>query len=243
VHDSAHSRGSGDRPHGAPSRAWVPFTLGVLLAVLAGTVVRGVSAQAGIDGSEGSDLLPAPVAVVRVEVDGCREQRVGAGTVVGDGVVVTARHVMGDAARAVVIDAHGAVGATVTGIDPLGRDLAVLRLDESLSTPPARLAWDPGAGDDVVAHGHPRGGPVAHVALSVVSVAPALAYEQPGEDLLVLDGELAPGMSGGPVTDPAGLVRGLVLGTETRSRTGLAIPVEELADVLETPAPPPASPC
>lgn len=178
---------------------------------------------------------------------------VGSAFVAGDGLVLTAAHVVADA-RTVELSFPGSVSATaqVVASDP-DDDTALLRVSATL--PPAlRFAGDPvPVGDPVGVIGIP----VAEQSASTV-VARISARDEAAEleghglrDLLVVDAEVQAGSSGGPVLDAAGAVQGMVSarlggrgGRDSSASITLAIPAERLVARLAAWADQPApAPC
>lgn len=209
----------------------------MLLVVLVGMGLRAVPSSA----AEDDPVRPVPV--VALGAHACGENRSGSGTVVGPRLVVTAAHVVDRAATVVVEGPAGPVPGTVVGIDPEGRDLALVLVEEPLAIDDGRDGRDVAPGDVLTASGHPGGGPLAAVDGTVVSLASARDFGQAGDRLVVFTAPFPPGMSGGPVMDDAGRLVAVIVGTERGSGTGLAVPVREMRDLLQRGATPPASVC
>jgi S1-C subfamily serine protease len=220
----------------APERRWIPFGAGLLTVVLLGMGWRALDASAAQD-----EPLPAPVVAVRAT--GCTELRAGSGTVVGPRLVVTAGHVVDRAIAVEVETPQGPVPGTVVAVDPDGRDLALVLVDEPLGVVVGRDGGLVEAGETLVATGYPYGGPVATVTGEAVGLGPAVAYEQPGDALVVVSAPFPPGTSGGPIVDAAGRLVAVVVGTEQASGTGLGVPVHELAGLVDDGARPVAPVC
>lgn len=181
-------------------------------------------------------LRPAPVeemVVVRVSVNVCDTRSVGSGVVIGDGLVLTAAHVVGDASL-VRID-HGAVTVTgeVLGVLADGRDLALIAVDapgvSRLEPVPA-----PAVGDAITVVGYPDGDVRRSIAVGprvelADVVASAIAPEMIGVDVAT-----SRGFSGGPAVDGTGGLVGIVVAAETATETALVIPVHDLHRIDET---------
>jgi S1-C subfamily serine protease len=207
------------------------------LVLLIGMALRALPTSASVDAVQ----RPAPV--VALTAHACGESRAGSGTVVGPRLVVTAAHVVDRAAVVVVDGPTGTVPGTVVAIDPEGRDLALVLVDEPLGIDDGRDGRDVAVGDVLTATGHPGGGPLAAIDGTVVSLAAARDFGQAGDGLVVFTAGFPPGMSGGPVADADGRLVAIVVGTEQGSGTGIAVPVREVRDLLRQGATPPAPVC
>lgn len=100
----------------------------VLLVVLAGAT--------GCGSDPGIDRQTITAATVRVRADGCGPRtELGTGTVISDGLVVTAAHVVAGAARVEIVDRIGATSvADVVAFDP-ALDVAALRPVDEIGAP------------------------------------------------------------------------------------------------------------
>lgn len=195
-------------------------------------LIPAVVQRAGIDhhpgvAVEGSSVVRSALDdVVRVTNRTCKGgELTGTGTLLDDGRVLTAAHVVAGAAE-VTIEWDGAPSSVVrvnTVAVEIDDDLAVLTLDGGPRPDSGRrvAAVDPPLGPDLLTiAGHPDGG------LELTRIAHADRY-LPGRDaddpqrLLRLDAESHPGDSGGPVLDGHGSVVAMVLSRETV--TGLAL--------------------
>jgi S1-C subfamily serine protease len=154
-------------------------------------------------------------AVVRVhpKVKG-RGGGVGSGVVVApDGLILTNSHVAQQAAAHEIVTPDGrALTARLLGDDP-DTDLALLRVDDPVSLPAARLGDSQALarGRLVVAIGNPLGFE-ATVTAGVVSALGRSLRGQGGrliEDLIQTDAALNPGNSGGALVSSAGEVVGI----------------------------------
>lgn len=151
-------------------------------------------------------------AVVAVDA---RRQRAASGILwpLGDGVVVTADHVIERDEDIAVILADGQrVAATLAGRDP-GSDVAVLRLVAGAAAPaPAELAPADSVkvGHLVLALGRPAGLPMASLGI-VSGLGGSWRTERGGvlEGYVRADVTLYPGFSGGPLIDTRGRVIGM----------------------------------
>lgn len=159
---------------------------------------------------------------------------VGTGFVVGEGRVLTNRHVIERADDITLQFSNGREAqARLVGIDDR-RDVALLQFDEGVATaPPLRFCDAPAfVGEQVVAIGTPFGlqqsistGVISGLGRSVDGAPPIL-------NMLQTDAALNPGNSGGPLLDHD---TGCVLGMNTATvgpGVGLAIPSEDLVTSL-----------
>lgn len=154
--------------------------------------------------------------VVRIHpmMEDPRMQGVGSGFAIGpNGLILTNSHVVQGASRFVVITAEGrSVTARCVGDDP-DTDLALLRLDQRLDLPVARLGNSKALrrGQLVIAIGAPLGFE-ATVTTGVVSAMGRSLRGERGrliEDLIQTDAALNPGNSGGPLVASNGEVVGV----------------------------------
>jgi S1-C subfamily serine protease len=177
-------------------------------------------------------VAAASAAVVRVEG---RKWMAGSGIAWGEGVVVTANHVVERDENLVVGLPDGSTAAAaIAGRDP-STDLAVLRVEASgLATlPPSDpAAWQ--VGQIVLAVGRP--GEKVQASLGVIS-ALENAWRTPAgarvEYYLQPDLVMYPGFSGGALVDVNGTLLGLNTSGVMRN-AALTLPVPTLARVVET---------
>lgn len=171
--------------------------------------------------ASGVYAVVAPSMVVVIGDD----ETVGSGTVVNaDGTVLTALHVVADAASIELVFADGTRSpASIASSDP-ATDSAVLTpstLPEIVV--PAVLGGGIDVGSTVVAVGHPFG-LVNSLSEGVVSGLGRSATADDGQvlsDLIQFDAAVNPGNSGGPLLDDRGVVVGIV--------TALANPSDDAA--------------
>lgn len=186
--------------------------------VLAGLAVVAVTLL-GRGGRPATEVVP-----VAVEVQRCARPAPdrGVGTVVGPGLVLTARHVVDGALRRLEVD--GAPARVV--VDDARTDLALLEVDGVARTVPAfgRAA----AGDAVVVLG--PAGPVA----AVVERTTTVRVHDTTDDVvhqraaLVLRLDADPGWSGSPVVAAGGRVVGVVVLADRSGRAAYATAGEEV---------------
>lgn len=110
-----------------------------------------------------------------------------------------------------------------------GADLASAPLD----APPGAVALVPTAdpvvaGELVLVAGHPLGGALTVRRGRVVTVAEGSTFGQRAQ-VVVIEADVEPGFSGGPVVDADGAVVAVMFAVEDRTGVGLAHPVGALA--------------
>jgi serine protease Do len=212
----------------------------------AGALIAAALAGFAVGRAGGGSAWPsyAPVfdrvaaGVVNVSVDGA-SVRLGSGFAVGPDEVVTARHLVIDAASHVLIrDLDGrTLPAAVVGVDAR-TDLALLSVPGAHFQPNALGATDGlRIGDPVFAIGNPYG--LGHsLSVGVVGgrgrrLQVAQGDDVPRVDFLQMSIPLNPGNSGGPVFDAGGRVVGVLSGTHAQGQAiAFVVPVETLRDSL-----------
>jgi len=135
-----------------------------------------------------------------------KSQRLGAGFVVGEGLIATNLHVIGEA-RPIKVQLADGRRHDVIAVHAFDRglDLAVVRIDAK-GLAPLELADSDKVkqGEQVVALGNPQG--LAH---SVVAGVVSAVREVEGRPMIQLAIPLEPGNSGGPLLDLYGRVVGV----------------------------------
>ncbi|HSB85632.1 MAG TPA: trypsin-like peptidase domain-containing protein [Ilumatobacteraceae bacterium] len=161
-------------------------------------------------------ITTASRSTVKIEGSACGLATAGSGVVVGDGVVLTAAHVVAGATESRVVDSTGSHRAVAVLVDPLA-DLAVLYSD-GLSDEPVTISSTPaGRGTAAVVLGYPRGGQL-HASPAVVLDSyraeqnDIYGREQAEREILEVQAPVVPGSSGGPVVDSKGELIGIVFG-------------------------------
>jgi S1-C subfamily serine protease len=171
-----------------------------------------------------------PVDTVEIAAQPCDRPtaRLGVGVVVADGLVATAAHVVDGANREVHAGGRDAV---VVAVDPR-RDLAVLATDTSGLRPAAIDAstLEPGAVLTVVS----PSGPVAvdllrTVTLEVDDVTAGTEYRR---RVHVVAPAVDAGVSGAPLLDSRGRLRGIVVLAHRGDDASYAVTGSELRDLL-----------
>jgi serine protease Do len=170
-----------------------------------------------------------------------REQGLGSGVVVGDGIIVTNNHVVehADEVKVATLDRHEFI-AEVVGTDPKS-DVAVLRVkDEKKLLRPLALGDSDRLrlGDVVLAVGNPFGVGQT-VTMGIVS---AKGRSDLGivdyEDFIQTDAAINPGNSGGALVDMEGALVGINTAILSRSGgnmgIGFAIPTKMVRPIVDS---------
>lgn len=160
----------------------------------------------------------------------------GTGTVWGDGYVVTNNHVLPAGTERANVEAWDGTRfeADVLSRDP-ERDLAVLRVPEGvaagLTAIETRETGSLRPGELVLAVGHPWGEPGATATGVVTAVGAApVGMPQHLDRAVYADIRLAPGNSGGPLTDAYGRLVGI--NAMINGGLGVAVPSEYVSELV-----------
>ena len=169
------------------------------------------------------DLLPAPYELVLESDDGPPASGIGTAFSVGDGVWLTARHVVDACETVVFLDGRQAAGLAQRTVHHPSADLSLLFSDLSAEPLPIAAEDDaPSRHSTAYLFGFPRGVPRGFAAALVEArdldrenprekAFPILVWaEQPRPDGFVDYG----GLSGGPVIAPGGMVVGVSVGSD-----------------------------
>jgi regulator of sirC expression with transglutaminase-like and TPR domain len=164
-----------------------------------------------------------------------KPEGVGTGFVVGDGLVATNLHVIGEARPITVQTSDGKRHeATHVHATDRGADLAIIRIDAK-ALPALELGDSDGVkqGADVVSLGNPRG-----LEYSVAAGVVSARRDIDGRSMIELRMPVDPGNSGGPLLDTRGRVQGVVtLKSAVTENLGYAMPVNALKPLLDKPNP------
>jgi len=190
------------------------------------TVVAGAVEQRT---GEFSAAPTAGLTVVRVSVSACGGRSSGSGFVAGDGVVLTAAHVVGDAGLVRVDIGPRVATGEVLGRFADGRDVAVIGIDTGSSAEPVPGTLPP-LGRPVTMIGLPAGGPRTVSVGARVEPLPSTAEAVHGR-LIGVASPSGRGFSGGPAVDADGGLIGMVVAAEVGTGATIVVPVGDPADL------------
>ena len=177
----------------------------------------------------------ASVVTIRFSGRGGRDEGLGTGFVVGDGLVATNLHVIGEA-RPITVELADGTTHDATHVHATDRDadLAILRIAAPGLTPLPLGTGDPLTdGQEIVAIGNPHG-----LKRSIVAGRVSGLREMEGIDMIQLALPVEPGNSGGPLLDLEGRVQGVVsMKSLVTPNLGFAVTVSRLRDLLDRPNP------
>jgi S1-C subfamily serine protease len=180
---------------------------------------------AGLDSAEAStsapvdlddaDLARAAQSVARVSgpTDGCGTISTGSGFLVAPDRIVTNAHVVAGVEHPMIdLPGESAKEGRVVHFD-VENDLAVIAAD--VDAEPLKLVDTLDDGASAVVQGYPHGGPFRSTSATVRASGTAEVHDAHGEgavdrDVYVLDAQVEPGNSGGPLLDSDGGVAGVV---------------------------------
>lgn len=183
-------------------------------------------------------------AVVRLAVDGSQGVGEGSGFIISDdGVIVTNSHVVAGADRIeVTLDTGETRPAEILGVDQVGSDLAVIKIDGE-GLPVAELGDSDAlqVGDQVVAIGNALGLDGApSVTSGIVSALQRWIQEDETgallTDVIQTDAAINPGNSGGPLVNASGEVVGIntaIYNPAAANNVGFAISISSAAPIIE----------
>ena len=179
----------------------------------------------------------AKPSVVTIRFTGRRagDEGLGTGFVVGDGLIATNLHVIGEA-RPITVELADGTEHDVTAVHATDRDadLAIVRVNAA-GLIPLPLAG-PGTvvdGQEVVAVGNPHG-----LKQSVVAGRVSAIRDMDGIDMIQLALPVEPGNSGGPLLDLQGRVHGVVsMKSLVTPNLGFAVAADRLRELIDRPNP------
>jgi len=201
------------------------------------------AAMAGLLFYTDFDLLPAPYELVLESDDGPPVSGTGTAFSIGDGVWMTARHVVDACDTIVLLDGRAAAGLAEGAVHHPTADVSLLFSDLSAEPLPLATGQDaPARHSTAYLFGFPRGAPRGFAAALVE--ARDLDREDPREKafpVLVWAEQPRPpgfvdygGLSGGPVIAPNGTVVGVSVGSDVILGRVLAAAPSVLRDMIDT---------
>lgn len=177
---------------------------------------------------------------VRIEGFACGGISTGSGYVASSQYVVTNAHVVAGVTAPIVFNQNERQRGTVVWFDP-SLDLAVIKTERALPGKPLELQSAlQERGTSVAVLGYPGGGPFKVSPGVVLRSQLAIGRDIYGQalssrEVYVLQADVAPGNSGGPVVTADGRVAGLIFGEAvTRDGFGYAITSRAFAESLQT---------
>jgi regulator of sirC expression with transglutaminase-like and TPR domain len=179
-------------------------------------------------------IKPSIVSITQVGRDG--PFGVGSGFVIGEDLIATNRHVIGEARR-ILVETSDRRSLEVTEIvaNDARLDLAILRVSQKgLKTLPLGDSDSMRQGQPIVAMGNPAG-----LAFSVVDgVISEPSRDVEGTPMIQIAIPIERGNSGGPLVDRQGRVLGVLTLKSARTKNlGFAMPVNALKRLVEHPNP------
>jgi len=178
-------------------------------------------------------------ATVRIQGIGCGGIVNGTGFVYSPGKIATNAHVIAGVKNPKVYDSSGTHDAKVVLFDS-NNDIAVLEVKDITTTPLTLDMRELKTGETALVVGYPGGGSQKAQTVGVLDNVIALGRDIYGKakterHVYILQSELIPGNSGGPVVDVNGNVRGIVFATSTTySNIGYALTLSQVALDLES---------
>ncbi len=169
----------------------------------------------------------------------CGPTLAGSGVVVGKDLVLTNAHVVAGIAHPLVFSADRRIGVPAVPVlfDPI-RDVALLKV-RGLNRPAVPVSQDPQTSDLVAVSGFPNAGELQVQAAAVRGVVRATGSDIYGQgqarrDVVVIEGDVMAGDSGGPLLSPAGEIVGLIFASAFAAgeHTGYALSASEVRETL-----------
>ena len=176
-------------------------------------------------------IAQAEISTVRVAARACPGAILGSGFVVDD-LLFTAKHLVAHDDR-VKVDRPGRpvlvpiIGATVD------LDIAVARADDLVAIPLLMASTDPPENETVLVAGFPDGDEMQAAEASILRYADASVWGMPGQRVMLLEVGIRKGFSGGPVLNRDGELVGLLTGQDQLTGLAVAIPADELREIIE----------
>jgi len=211
--------------------------LAAIAAGFAGSIGRAGPTAVAEEKSVEDLAREAKPSIVTIRFRGRREGDAGLGTgfFVGDGLVATNLHVIGEA-RPISVELADGTTHEVTSVHATDRDgdLAVVRIAaKGPAALPLAEAGTLADGAEIAAIGNPHG-----LERSVVAGRVSGLRRREGIEMIQLAMPVEPGNSGGPVLDRRGRVQGIVsIKSLITPNLGFAVSVERLRSLLDRPNP------
>jgi S1-C subfamily serine protease len=193
-----------------------------------------------VDPAIGNDpaVIAAAKETVKIRSLGCGGEVFGSGFPVGDDYILSNAHVVGGTHNHRVIVPDGrSLPADVVLFDPL-RDVSILHVPGLKLTPLPRAAATRGTSGATI--GYPGGGNERVSAAAVRAQVEAIGRDIYGEaqvtrQIYVLQADIHPGNSGGPMVDAGGRVVGVVFANSTSDPTeGYALTNSEVTPDIQS---------
>ncbi|HVM66120.1 MAG TPA: serine protease [Acidimicrobiales bacterium] len=206
----------------------------LLLSIVVGTPTRTTPAGADYTPVDAQAALAAlQRSTAQVMAFGCNlERHDGTAVAVAGGQLLTNAHVV-EGSR--LIDVVPDNAATQVGGQPLVADAGDVAVVTGAGQAPPALtlaAQDPAPGTTVRVAGFPAGAPgLMMMTMQVTDYVAGGAVGEPWP-VIHLSSGVRPGMSGGPVLDPAGHLAGILFGNELPDNRALAVPASQLRHLL-----------
>lgn len=179
-------------------------------------------------------ITKVSAATVRIQGIGCGGIVNGTGFLYSNGHVVTNAHVIAGVRNPKVYDGKGTHDAKVVLFDAMN-DVAVLSVSGATAQPLSLNTEPLQTGQAVLVVGYPGGGTQQAQVAGVLDTVIALGRDIYGREkterhVYILQSQLIPGNSGGPIIDEKGAVRGIVFATSTTyNNIGYALTLSQVA--------------
>ena len=182
----------------------------LILATLAAAAITPLVAQQGAAPMNLETIRKAVVTIHALDADG---ETIASGTgffVAPEGMVVTAAHVLADAAGCSIELSDGETMRCTVAASDTAKDVMMLLVP---GTPPAMLRWGSSAaakdGDDISVVSNPLGQLPGTFSKGIISASRVVK----GTKLLQISAPISHGSSGGPLLNAQGLVIGVIRST------------------------------